>query len=499
MRKIIIIGGGISGLSCGVYLRHQGFDVTIIERNPNVGGFCTGWVRQGRYIDGCIHWLTGSKEGKTCNHIWKSVGAFKDDKELIQLDTWGNFYYGDTVVPFLRDYKKSEEIWLNIAPEDKRQIKKFFKMVRASMSVTLPMDKAPYDLSFKQYMQVAFSVLKHPSYLYTMKMNTDKYALRFKNPAIRYAVKNAQPGPGNLFSMIYSYATVASGDGGVPQGASVALANNMLEKYLSLGGKVITSEEVKDVLIDNKTVKGIVLNNDERMSCDFLVAALDPYYTLHNLLHDKYKEKGMYKRLKDPYKYPPISAVLVTYEIEGLKEDFDTICTFPVEPFKVQGKEVDSIEIRNYSYDKKLFVKDNKTVCNTQIHQFHDEYLKWVELYKDKKAYKAYKDEMAQEVIKRIETKFPEYKGKIHLLDVCTPITFNRYLNAKDGAYMSLFTPKKPRLSHKGKIKGLKNMLLCTNWQQTPGGLPFAVSQGKYTTQHVCKAYKIKFKEIIKP
>lgn len=498
MRKIIIIGGGISGLSCGVYLRHNGFDVTIIEKNPNVGGFCTGWLRQGRYIDGCIHWLTGSKKGKTCNHIWKSIGAFKDEKELIQLDTWGNFYYEDIVVPFLRDYKKAEQIWLSIAPEDKRQIKRFFKMVRGFMNVELPMDKAPYDLSLKQYLKVGISVLRHPSYLFTMKMNTDKYSLKFKNPAIRYAIKNAQPGPGNLFSMIYSYSTVASGDGGVPKGASVGLSNSVLEKYLSLGGKLITSKEVKDVIIEDKMAKGVVLNTGDIISCDFLISAIDPYFTLHNLLHDKYKEKGLLYRLIRPKVYPSISAVLITYEIEGLKDDFDTICSFPVEPINIHDKKIDSLEIRNYSYDKDLFVKDNKTVCNTQIHQFRDDYEKWLELYQDKKAYREYKDYIAQEAIKRIETRFPEYKGKIRLLDVCTPITFNRYLNAKDGAYMSLFTPSKPRLSHKGRIKGLKNMVLCTQWQQTPGGLPFAAAQGKYTARDVCKINKIKFKEIVK-
>ena len=46
-KKIIVIGAGISGLSAGIYGLKSGFDVTIIEKNPVVGGLCTGWYRQG--------------------------------------------------------------------------------------------------------------------------------------------------------------------------------------------------------------------------------------------------------------------------------------------------------------------------------------------------------------------------------------------------------------------------------------------------------------------
>ena len=33
MKKVIIIGGGIAGLSAGVYARRSGFDVTILEQH----------------------------------------------------------------------------------------------------------------------------------------------------------------------------------------------------------------------------------------------------------------------------------------------------------------------------------------------------------------------------------------------------------------------------------------------------------------------------------
>ena len=58
MKKIVIIGGGIAGMTAGVLLQKEGFTTEIYEKNVLPGGQCTGWKREGYFIDNCIHWLT---------------------------------------------------------------------------------------------------------------------------------------------------------------------------------------------------------------------------------------------------------------------------------------------------------------------------------------------------------------------------------------------------------------------------------------------------------
>ena len=41
--KLLIIGGGISGLSAGIRALEKGYSVDIYEKNANAGGCCTGW------------------------------------------------------------------------------------------------------------------------------------------------------------------------------------------------------------------------------------------------------------------------------------------------------------------------------------------------------------------------------------------------------------------------------------------------------------------------
>ena len=344
-KSVIVVGGGISGLSCGVYLAQHGFDVTILERNANVGGLCTAWVREGQLVDGCIHWLTGTRKGHFCYDIWENIGAF-EDCNLIPIESWVNFTYEGKVVRFLRDYKKAEQEWLAIAPEDSKEIKKFFKMVEGFISVELPMNRPMNELSLNQYLNIGFSILKHPSYLYTMNIHTDEYAARFKNPAIRWALEHAQPGPGNLFSMIFSYATICSNDCAVPEGGSRAFAERILKRFLSVGGKVKLCSDVKEIIVENNAAKGVLLKNGTEYRADYVVAALDTYFTLAKLLNNKYKLPLFYNRAKNYEDYPTPTSLLITYEVEDLG-DVDSPNHFLIDPIEVAGKKIKYINIRS--------------------------------------------------------------------------------------------------------------------------------------------------------
>ena len=39
-KRVVIVGGGINGLTAANYLQKQNFDVKILEKNDNIGGAC---------------------------------------------------------------------------------------------------------------------------------------------------------------------------------------------------------------------------------------------------------------------------------------------------------------------------------------------------------------------------------------------------------------------------------------------------------------------------
>jgi 2-polyprenyl-6-methoxyphenol hydroxylase-like FAD-dependent oxidoreductase len=59
-RKIVIIGGGIAGLSAAVYARKCGYEVELLEQHDSPGGLATSWKRGDYTFETCLHWLLGS-------------------------------------------------------------------------------------------------------------------------------------------------------------------------------------------------------------------------------------------------------------------------------------------------------------------------------------------------------------------------------------------------------------------------------------------------------
>ena len=82
MKRVIVIGAGISGLTSAILLKKDGYDVTIYEKNPYAGGFLTTWKRKNQTIDGCLHWMIGTKDGTKINELWNMKEIFLESEEM---------------------------------------------------------------------------------------------------------------------------------------------------------------------------------------------------------------------------------------------------------------------------------------------------------------------------------------------------------------------------------------------------------------------------------
>ena len=489
-KKIVIIGGGVAGLSAGINAELNGFDSIILEKNPTLGGLCTGWDRKGMHIDGCIHWLTGTKEGTSLNRLWKEVGAISNQEDIIYLPTWGIYNYDGIEVPLYCDLDKSEEAWIKISPVDKKRIKLFFKIVRKMALVDLPLDNPALLLPFKTKIKLVSSVMRAmPHYLTSMHTSCEKFASKFKSSALRWTLTHIQPGRGNLYSMCYCYATIASGNGGIPRHGSVAMIERMRDRYLSLGGEIKVNSEVISIKTENHNVAGVVTKLGETIKGNYYVAACDSSYVLINLLKNEYAHHALAERYNKPGVHPAPSCVLVNYKMKvGAKLNIPY--AFKVDPKVLGNKTIDHLNIRDFSYDED-FVKDGYTVLQVLLDQDSNDYEYWVNLRKDIKKYNEYKQKIANDVLLDIEKHVPDLKGTLTPLDVATPITFNRYTNASRGTYMSfLFNDKKGVMLSKGKVVGLHNFYLSGQYMQSPGGLPLALASGRFSIQWIMKKEK---------
>lgn len=497
IKKIIIIGAGISGLTSGIYGQKNGFITEIFEKNPLPGGLCASWTRNGYLIDGCIHWLTGTKNGTDLNEMWKDVDAF-DDEDIIYEDNFGTIEFNGEKITLWTDLNRLENELIKLSPVDTKQIKKLTKLIVSIQNMKLPLDLPISIMSIFRLMEVGVKLT--PSlflYLRSTNMSCEEYAKRFKSPIIRYILTQIVPGHNNLYSTLYAYGTACVGNGGVPKGGSSALIKRMVEKYKIEGGIIHYNKEVKKIIVENGVAKGVMLKDGSIHKADYVISSLDSVYTLKTLLEDKFKDKAIEKRLYNTKYYPLPSCVNITFvvSIKKYKElGLTSSYQFLTSSYRVGVSEFSTIKMRSYSYDM-AFIKDGKFPLSVMIHQDDHDYLYWEKLKETPTLYNLKKKEIANEIRARIIEKFPSLENDIEIVDVTTPITYKRYCNAYHGAYMPFaFTSEASLLMHSGKIKGLSNFYLSGQWTFMPGGIPFALSSGKFSIQRILKKEKRYYK-----
>ncbi len=91
-KDVIVIGGGLAGLSCAVALTEAGFRVRLYERRPRLGGRATSYLLpDGEYVDNCQHVTLGC-----CTNLadfYRRVGAsdkIRTYRRLLFVDLHGN-------------------------------------------------------------------------------------------------------------------------------------------------------------------------------------------------------------------------------------------------------------------------------------------------------------------------------------------------------------------------------------------------------------------------
>ena len=499
--RILIVGGGVAGLTAGIYAQKAGFESVIYEKNPILGGQCTGWRRKEFYIDNCITWLTNGAPKFPIYKMWKAVGFLgdKDGNEIPcrQHDAFWTSELNGQSYTFWADLDRAQKEMLELSPQDKKEIKSFFKAVRQCENLLVPYT-APLDMmNVFELSSIGLKML--PVGLAMIKyINCDLRELseRFKHPLLRKAFVDYMPSDYLATIFMNAYASIANGGGGVPDGGSIKAAQRMQDIYKSLGGKCFARSPVKELLIEDspnkkglKRAKGILLESGETVLGDWVIPTCDTHYVFEKLLDKRY----MPARLKYAYDNPDAhkngSTFQIAYECETPAPEIGRRTYFDCKPFELAGERLDRLNMKNYKLDP-INAPADKALIEVRILEKEPQFLYWKNLREtNKEAYDQAKRKAAAEILERIEERVPTLKGKLKLLDAWTPYTYTRYCNAYMGNFMTFVTTKKSSnlFNINGKLKGLENVVLASQWLSMPGGLPMAMTSGKFAIQRILR------------
>lgn len=488
MKKVVIIGGGIAGMTAGVLLQKAGFDTEIYEKNALPGGQCTGWKREGYFIDNCIHWLTGTRPGSALHELWKEIGALGDGIEVHEKEMFFSSKLEGETLTFWRDKERTRKEMLELSPEDEGEINKLIDYVTLAETMTVPVEK-PFDaMNLMDFMKMGMSMKSMGKVMKEYgNMDIHELAMRFKHPLIRRAMIDYMPSGYQAYAFLVSYGTVTGGNGDIPKGGSLAMSLRIAETYKRYGGVLHTNTGVKTILLDGKKAEGLLLENGSRVDADYVICACDTDYTFRELLPEKHMPDGLRKMYEAREKYPVSSGFQIAYAVDGVFPELTGTRVFSCDEMEVGKQRVKCMSIQSYDYEPD-FAPEGKMILQTNFSQTENDYRCWEILYRDKESYEKTKTEIAQQALQRVEKEYPFLVGKIHVIDVWSPMTYTRYCNSYKGAYMSFVTTKQAKsITVPGVAKGLDNVFLASQWLMGPGGLPTAAAMGKFAAWRIMK------------
>lgn len=486
MKKVIIIGAGIAGMSAGIFARINGFEAEIFEMHSKPGGECTGWQRGEYHFDNCIHWLMGSKKDIPLNKLWQTIGALDDSINIVNLETFFAYDSGEKTYHIYRNLDRLQKHLVEAAPEDKKMIVKFCRDAKKYIKLEMPVEK-PFDMFTKKDMfKMMFKMLPLMGVMAQYdKINIGELSERFKNPGLKKTIKSLIPQQYKASSLLATLASLHGNDSGWPQGGSLAMSKRIADKFLSLGGKINYKSKIEEIIIENNTATGIRLSDGNIFSADYIIAAADAHEVVYDLLGGKYINPEIDTLFTDNINYPISSTSYVFFGIEADLSKYPHSLFFDLKnPIDSGGMMNNEIGINHYCHEP-LFAPEGSTALSVF---FSSDYNWWKEKRKNPEDYQKEKKRLLDEVTAVLEEKFPEIKGRIRKTDVGTPLTFERYCNAYNGAWMAWApTPGGKIRFITGELPGLEKFYLTGQWLMPPGGLPTAVMTGNWTIQRICK------------
>jgi phytoene dehydrogenase-like protein len=484
MKKVIIVGAGIAGLSAGIYARQSGFDVTIFESHIIPGGASTSWRRKGYLFEGGMHWLTGSSPRVPLNKLWRELGALRDDVPVYNKDPFLTVEFEGQTACLYRDVEKLRQHLIELSPDDKNEIDKLCRDIKRFSKVSMPIsdiknvkvkNKSSVPLSTVIKILPAFSKMS-----FYANQTVGEFAERFKSPILRVLIKSIIGEEYSATGMIFTIATLASGDGGYPEGGSLAMANRMAKYFESLGGKIHYNSKVTKVLVNNGISDGVIING-EHFPADAVIVTQDTLVAIDRLFDPPIDEPWALKMRQNT---KPMLNTFICLGIEAdLSELPEAINFVPHKPLSCGGTELAFAVINNYAgYEG--YAPDGCTAVTSIISG--DSYDYW-KACKVNGTYEAEKKRLAENFIEILAEKFPKIREKVAVWDVATPLTYERYLSSYKGSWMSVMGKGEKMKDYPSKPENIQNIYFAGQRLVPPGGLPVAAETGRKAVQYLCR------------
>lgn len=447
----IVIGAGLGGLTSGALLAKRGYKVLVLEHQYHVGGFCSSFQRNGFTFNTGVEDVSGVWEKGSVNALVRELGLVKDD--LFIKNSTNYFFKGNLIdIPF--EMSELIKVLSDMYPCEKENIKNFLEDAKKAYEECYEDTKLfgtplPPELISKVFgLKKLFTYPKEYPNFYdwmgkTYRQKLDEY---FDSEDLKkifctllvYVGTKAEKTPArNGLAACVSY--YLKGGYSIIGGAQ-QLSESLKDYIEKNGGKVYVNTKVDKILCNNGVVTGVQAKNKNYYS-SVVISNVNAKTTFLKLIEEKFLSKKFLKYIKE-------IKMSKSYYMLFLGVDMD-LTDYPV---LLKNLDEDWEITINSNADKNL-APSGKSSITVLV----SEGIKYSEFPKrETKEYIAKKNEIAQNIINRLEIIIPGISERIIVQEAGTPKTFERYNFMPEGAVYAIdqsIDSKKPFF--KTSVKGL--------------------------------------------
>lgn len=293
MKKVIVIGAGLGGLSAAIRLAAEGFSVCVLEKNENVGGKVNLLESNGYSFD------TGASL-LTMPHIFRELfeaagKRLEDYLTLKNLDPICRYFWTDgATLDASQSLEKTEKEIAQIEPRDVAGFRRF-----------IADSKQKYEVAERTFLAHSLNDLPkliRPKYfrdllaISSLKTLDKHHAKYFHSPKLRQLFNRFATYNGSSpYRVPATFALIPFVEFGLGawyvEGGIYQIPRALKKLADEIGIEFRFRSEVENILTENKKAIGVKLKNGDSLEADFVIANSDAIETYRNLI-DKSARPG---------------------------------------------------------------------------------------------------------------------------------------------------------------------------------------------------------------
>lgn len=275
--KVVVIGSGLGGLSSGVLLAKNGYNVTIIEKERQIGGCLQCFMRHGVKYETGMHFIGSADKGQTLNKLFR----YLEISDKICLSRLSTVAY-DVVELNGRTYNFANgrdafiEGMSSYFPKQGRNIAAYYDLVRKvasssslhSLKYAETNDAVNTEYQLRSIDDVISHTVDDPLLANVLAGNQPLYAAQLgKTPFSTHAFIRD-------FYDQSAFRVIGGSDG---------IAKALVEVLCQHGGKVLTRSKATNIVCNDRIATGVEINGEQLIDTDIVISDIHPMRTLELL------------------------------------------------------------------------------------------------------------------------------------------------------------------------------------------------------------------------